>query len=120
MFWGAVPRLFEFARTLREEKSTPAEKLLWSKIRNKQLGGFKFRFQHPVHRFIADFYCHEKRLIIEIDGGYHFEKEQEELDKGREELLEIRGLKVIRFTNEQVISKTEFVLEEILKVLKSI
>ena len=60
--------IIEIARRMRKNK-TPSEKLLWDEIKEKKISGFKFRSQHPVYRYILDFYCHEKRLAIEIDGG---------------------------------------------------
>ncbi len=87
----------------REQRKnmTPAEKLLWQRIRSKILG-MKFRRQHPINHFIADFYCHEAKLIVEVDGGYHEDEEQQDYDIGRTKELEEFGLRVIRFTNEEV------------------
>ena len=119
MFHGAKPRLFDYARILRDEKSTSAERILWRKLRGRKLGGYKFRRQHPLGKYIADFYCHEKKLIVEIDGGYHFELEQRELDEFRTEMIETLGIKVIRFTNDQIYNKLRFVLPEILAELES-
>jgi very-short-patch-repair endonuclease len=62
------------ARELRQEL-TPAEKVLWQALRDKQLAGFKFRRQHPIDRFIADFYCAACKLIVELDGGIHDEQQ---------------------------------------------
>ena len=86
----------------REQRKymTPAEKKLWSKIRGKALG-VKFRRQHPINRFIADFYCHEARLIVEVDGGYHEEEDQQAYDRGRTRELEEFGIRVIRFTKDE-------------------
>ena len=81
--------------------------------------GFKFRRQHPIAHFIADFFCLESNLVIEIDGSYHDEREQQEYDEGRTFELEEINVKVLRFTNEEVIRDTEFVLNEILNHLKS-
>ena len=117
MHYGAPAILFEYAKQLRAEKSTKAEKALWKKLRLKKLRGFRFRFQHPIGNYIADFYCHEKKLIIEIDGGYHFKKEQKELDEMRTEWLNEKGMKVIRFKNEDVLNNIEPVLKEILSAL---
>ncbi len=101
MFYGAKPPIFEKAKMLRSTM-TRAEKLLWDKLRNKQLTGFKFRTQHPMDIFIADFYCHQLMLVIEVDGGVHNTREQQEYDEGRTAELEAYGIKVIRFTNLQI------------------
>lgn len=120
MFFNASSRIFEYAKQLRGEKSTKAERVLWEKLKAKKLDGHKFRFQHPIGKFIADFYCNKKKLIIEIDGGYHFEKEQEELDAARTAWLEMRGIKVIRFTNEDVMKNLDEVLVKIQVILEEI
>ncbi|MBC8314975.1 MAG: endonuclease domain-containing protein [Bacteroidales bacterium] len=90
-------------RLAREQRKnmTPAEKKLWQRIRGMRLG-MKFRRQHPINRFIADFYCHEARLVVEIDGGYHDEEEQQKYDAGRTKELEEFDIRVIRFTNAEV------------------
>ena len=103
----------------REQRKhmTPAEKKLWSKIRGKALG-VKFRRQHPINRFIADFYCHEARLIVEVDGGYHEEEEKKKAyDLGRTRELEEFGIRVIRFMNEEVEEDLEGTVERIREVL---
>jgi very-short-patch-repair endonuclease len=113
---AAKPDIFAKAKELKRE-STEAEKILWKHIRNKQVQGKKFRRQHPLDIFIADFYCHEKKLIIELDGGYHETLKQKEYDDGRSYELEEKGYKIIRFKNEDVINHIEKVIEEIIKVL---
>jgi len=95
------------ARELRQEM-TPAEKLLWSRLRNKQLNGLKFRRQHPLGPFIADFYCAAHCLVLEIDGDIH--DLQPERDAARTEQLEQYGYRVIRFRNKQVLDNIEGVL----------
>jgi very-short-patch-repair endonuclease len=74
---GAGGDVFWYARTNRKGM-TEAERILWFALRGRRLLGFKFRRQHPIDDFIADFYCHEKKLLIELDGGYHQEKGQAE------------------------------------------
>ena len=94
-------------RELRRQ-STSAERLFWEKVRNRQFLGLKFYRQHPFffsvsdHETfaIADFYCHEKRVVIEIDGQIH--NEQEEMDAARSDVLNACGVSVIRFTNKEV------------------
>lgn len=95
---------------------TPAERLLWERLRNHQLAGFKFRRQHPIGSFIVDFYCPAKHLAIEIDGDSH--EEQVAYDQKRTGILNKYRCRVIRFTNIQVHEDIEAVLSEIQKVLK--
>ena len=97
---------------------TPAERKLWEHLKEKRLMEMTFRRQHPVSRFIADFYCHQAKLIIEIDGCYHDDREPRELDEGREKELDDLGLKVIRFRNEEVEMDVLNVLERIKRVLQ--
>jgi very-short-patch-repair endonuclease len=101
MWKGAPSDLFSKAQFLRRNE-TIAEKLLWEKLRNNQLEGLKFRRQHPVNIYIADFYCHKFKLIIELDGDYHNQEEQKQKDEVRTEVLGLNDLKIIRFKNEEV------------------
>ena len=101
MWKGAPSDLFSKAQFLRRNE-TKAEKLLWEKLRNNQLEGLKFRRQHPVNIYIADFYCHKFKLIIELDGDYHNQEEQKQKDEVRTEVLRLNDLKIIRFKNEEV------------------
>ena len=98
---GAPSDSFTKAQFLRRNE-TKAEKLLWEKLRNNQLEGLKFRRQHPVNIYIADFYCHKFKLIIELDGDYHNQEEQKQKDEVRTEVLGLNDLKIIRFKNEEV------------------
>ena len=107
------PPLTHFARKMRQEPTT-AEKLLWSRLRRNQLGGYKFRRQHPIGPYIVDFCCVEKKLIIEADGDVH--AFQEKQDRERTEWLEAEGYRVLRFANENILQQTEMVLETILAV----
>jgi very-short-patch-repair endonuclease len=101
MWKGAPSDSFSKAQLLRRNE-TKAEKLLWEKLRNNQLEGLKFRRQHPVNIYIADFYCHKFKLIIELDGDYHNQEEQKQKDEVRTEVLRLNDLKIIRFKNEEV------------------
>ncbi|MFL0682758.1 MAG: endonuclease domain-containing protein [Algoriphagus aquaeductus] len=112
LFYGASPEIHRRARELRKQM-TPAEKKLWDILKGKSLSGFKFRRQHPIKKFIVDFYCHELKLVIEVDGSIHNQKDQAEYDLGRTFELEELGLKVIRFRNEEVFDLTEEVLDRI-------
>ena len=107
--------LREFAKK-NKQYPTEAEKMLWEYIRSEQLW-FKFNRQHIVGDYIVDFICLEKGLVIEVDGGYHSEYEQMQRDECRTEHLEDMGLKVIRFSNEEVLNNIESVLDNIRKEL---
>jgi very-short-patch-repair endonuclease len=104
------PKLLTAARELRQPQ-TPAEVKLWSRLRSHQLDGLKFRRQHPLDRFIIDFYCAEAKLCIEIDGDSH--AEQIEYDQARTDYLTACGYTIIRFTNREVFNQLEAVLQAI-------
>ena len=110
--YGASEEVVARARDLRK-RMTEAEELLWSNLRDKKLDGLKFRRQHPIWRFIADFYCHKAKLVIELDGGIHQEIETKERDINRTAEIERFEIKVIRFTNEEVLENIEEVLFKI-------
>ncbi|PWS31214.1 endonuclease domain-containing protein [Pedobacter paludis] len=112
LFKGANHKLFEFSKVLRKTQ-TDTEELVWQSLRNRNILGFKFRRQHPLHKYIADFYCHEAKLIIEIDGGIHNQVDNIEYDKNRSYELEELGIKVLRFTNDEVNESLEMVLNVI-------
>jgi len=98
------------ARELRQ-RMTPAETALWARLRKRQLAGLKFRRQHPIERFIVDFYCPSARLIVEVDGKIHdYQKRQ---DAARDAFLTQRGYRILRFRNESVLQNIEKVLDEI-------
>lgn len=97
---------------------TPQEVILWSKLRREQLG-FKFRRQHSIGGYIADFYCPERKLIVEIDGSRHNTKDNKEYDKIRSEFFAGLDIKVLRFTNLEVATETERVIRKITTSLKS-
>jgi very-short-patch-repair endonuclease len=112
MFYGAKPVTFERAKELRENP-TEAEKLLWGILKKKQMLGLRFKHQHPISIFIADFYCHPIKLVIEVDGEIHNNKENKDYDANRTFELEELGIKVLRFTNHQVIYDIESVRSKI-------
>lgn len=103
--------LRENARELRHLE-TPAEKVLWSHLRKRPMQ-VKFVRQHVIGTYIVDFFSYSQGLIIEVDGGYHLEPEQQLLDKERESFLKKRGFRILRFTNEQVINQTKQVIQQI-------
>ena len=112
----ANPLLYSKIKELALEhrkNPTQAEDALWMQLKGKQLNGFKFRRQHIIADCIVDFVCIDKKLIIEVDGGYHENPEVAEYDKLRTELLEGLGYKVIRFTNAEVLVDTNNVLSKI-------
>jgi very-short-patch-repair endonuclease len=117
MWKDASGIIFSNAKKLRENP-TEAEEVMWLSLRNNQLDGYKFRRQHPLLNYVADFYCHQLKLVIEIDGEYHQTVEQKKLDKERTENIEFQGLKLIRFTNEEVISNISAVLNKIKEFIK--
>ena len=104
--------LKQLARQLRDSM-TDAEKYLWSKIRMKQVKGHWFYRQKPVGEYIADFYCPKAKLVIEVDGGQHFSDENIEYDRVRKEYMESLGLRVIRFTNTEVLTNIRGVIDSI-------
>jgi len=110
-----TPIVQQRAKEMRRQM-TPAEEKLWQRLRAHRLGGLKFRRQHPLGPFIADFYCAEYRLVVEIDGGIH--TQQAEHDQARTEQFEAYGYRVIRFKNTEVEQDIEKVLEKIIEACK--
>ena len=118
-YYGASLKTFDKAKQLRKE-STRAEKYLWKMLRNRSIAGFKFRRQHPLYHFIADFYCDKAKLILEVDGDIHELAHIKEYDKEREETIKALGIAVLRFTNEEVFAEENKVIERIENFLHSI
>ncbi len=111
--------MLEFARGLRKTQ-TDAENLMWSLLRDRRLGGWKFRRQHPVPPYVLDFYCHDAQLAIELDGGQHNEASEHVRDEKRTAWLAQQGIRVLRFWNNQVLAETQAVLEAIWNALVGI
>lgn len=109
---SADPRLIEFAQRMRREP-TPAEEAMWRLLRNQQLAGYKFRRQHAVGRYIADFYCSAAALVVELDGHSHASPEGAEHDRVRHAYLASLGLRVVRFWNFEVKDSPDAVVERI-------
>jgi very-short-patch-repair endonuclease len=105
------------ARGLRST-STDAEKCLWTHLRNRQLLGYKFRRQHPIGRYFADFACIECGLVVELDGGQH--TDQANYDDARTVALQGAGFQVLRFWNHDVLQQTPAVLTQILQHLQTL
>ncbi|TPV32988.1 endonuclease domain-containing protein [Paucihalobacter ruber] len=114
---GATPKVFRNAAKLRENM-TEAEIRLWEYLKTKPQG-FKFRRQHPIAGYVLDFYCHKLKLSIEVDGGYHLNKEQKEKDIERTEYLNSVGIIESRFTNEQILNQYETVINKINSCLRA-
>ncbi|WP_370525854.1 MULTISPECIES: endonuclease domain-containing protein [Methylococcus] len=104
--------LLQHARELRQ-RQTDAETCLWALLRDRRLADCKFRRQHPLGNYILDFYCHEKKLAIELDGGQHNAPAAQIYDERRSAFLKDQGIHVLRFWNDQVLQQTEAVLEQI-------
>ncbi len=119
IFHGANPEIFENAKLLRN-KQTKCEKILWEEFESNKILGFRFKAQHPLDVFVADFYCHKLKLVIEIDGEYHLEKEQSAYDLARTEEINGYGIRVLRFTNSEVEKDLKGVVESITKVCKEL
>ncbi len=115
MFFDADPLLFERAKYLRNHL-TDAEMKLWGFLRTNPIG-YKFRRQHPIGIYIVDFYCHTIKLVIEADGNIHDQPDVQQSDKERQQSLESDGLQVIRFSNDDILKRTEFVIEQINNML---
>ena len=106
--------LKERSRQLRSEM-TDAERLLWSKLRMRQLNDLIFYRQKPIGVYIADFYCPKAKMVIELDGGQHYSNEGIEYDKTRDEYMSGLGLRVLRFTNTEVLGNIEGVIVKIME-----
>ena len=111
MFFGASKIIFENAKELRKNM-TEAERVLWGYLKVKP-NGYKFRRQHPLGIYIADFYCHKLKLVIEVDGSIHDREEMKLNDAIRQKLIEEDGLTVIRFKNAEILNDIVTVLKVI-------
>jgi very-short-patch-repair endonuclease len=108
-------QLVQAAREMRRDP-TPAERTLWEHVRNCQLAGCKFRRQHTIDRFVVDFYCATRNLVIEVDGPIHNTQQAE--DAERQTRLETLGLRVLRFANDEILGDIDCVVERILVELQ--
>ena len=111
----ADQRTVELAKELRR-KMTPHEKVLWRCLKTNKIAGLKFRRQHPIKFYIADFYCHEARLVIEVDGPIHDISDRWEHDQQRSGVIEDFGIMVLRFSNDQI----RYHLTEVLKRIEEV
>jgi very-short-patch-repair endonuclease len=112
MYLGASQDLRLMAKNLRNHQ-TDSEKKLWEFLRNKKFKGLKFRRQHAILNYIADFYCVQYQLVIEVDGGIHNRPDIIQKDNNRTIELQRSGIKVLRFTDDQIMDNIESVLTEI-------
>jgi len=118
-----IPQNYKSTKLIEEnaislrKRSTLAEKEFWKMVRNRQLFGLKFRRQHPLDLYLADFYCHALKLVVEIDGKIHNKEEIKTYDRERELQIKQKGLKVVRFTNEEVLFNPKLIEETMLKLL---
>jgi len=112
MYYGAKPKLFGFASRMRKSP-TDAEAIMWRLLTSADFQEYKFRRQHPIFRFIADFYSHSLLLVVEIDGGYHTAIEQKELDAFRDEDMNHLGITVVRFTNDEVVNHPQTIMKRL-------
>lgn len=105
-------RLKEFSRELRKNM-TDAERMLWSKVRYKQMKGHLFYRQKPIGNFIVDFYCPKGHLVLEVDGGQHYTEAGQAKDNKRDQYLAEKGLRVLRFSDKDVLENLDDIVEKI-------
>ena len=117
MFEGALHTIFENAKANRKN-ITAAETVLWMHLR-EGINGCKFRRQHPIGMYIADFYCHKAKLIIKVDGSIHLLEAVKQNDEEKERYLSNRGYSVLRFTNEEVMNHREEAISKIRSTLNT-
>lgn len=104
MHFNASPEIFRRAEALRNRMTT-SESMLWERLRAKRLNGLHFRRQHPINKYILDFYCHKFRIAIELDGEIHEQDDQRARDRGRGDELKSLGIHIVRFKNQKVIQE---------------
>lgn len=114
-----APRTQQYAKDLRQ-RMTPAETILWARLRRTQVVGVAFRRQHPYDPYIFDFYCPTVRLIVEVDGGIHDDPLRQQRDAERDATCRGYGLTILRFRNEQVLFGLDAVLETIATTVETL
>ena len=119
MYFGDKPKILEYARELRKNP-TEAESKLWRELQKLRDKGIIFRRHHPIDIFIADFYSHSIKLVIEVDGEIHEDNHSKEKDDGRSAILESYGIKVIRFKNDQILENPNQVLTHITNLISDL
>ncbi len=118
MFYESSPIIFANAKKLRNEP-TASEIIFWSLLK-QYFSNFRFKRQHPISQYIADFYCHKLKLVVEIDGNIHLTEEAKNNDKLRDEFMQSLDLKIVRFTNEEVCKNGELVVQHLKDIIESI
>ena len=118
MFYGSSPIIFENAKRLRNQL-TPSELVFWNLLK-QHFPNYRFKRQHPISQYIADFYCHKLKLVIEIDGGIHLSEEAKSNDRARDEFMQSLSLKIIRFTNDEVCKNGEIVVKKLRDLIETI
>lgn len=116
---GAEQHQFKYAKQLRREM-TEAEEALWEQLRARRFLNLKFRRQHPILDFVVDFYCHERKLIVEADGKYHEGGDAQYYDSERTKELQKYDYSVIRFSNEEILNDLDSVLKRLRKRVKNL
>jgi very-short-patch-repair endonuclease len=119
MYFGAKPELFRLSLRMRISP-TEAERVLWKQLKNFRKEGFVFRRQHPIDIFIADFYCHKIKLVVEVDGDIHYNEENIRYDDSRSGEIEKYGIKVIRFNNEKILNNISSVISKIKLIINEL
>ncbi|HOZ30207.1 MAG: endonuclease domain-containing protein [Bacteroidales bacterium] len=112
MFYGASSLIMDRAKQLRRRMTKP-ENIVWEIVRENAILGLKFRRQHPISNYIADFYCHKIKLVIEIDGATHHQESAKLYDEHRTNVMNSFGIEVIRFSNKDILSDITFVKKTI-------
>ncbi|MDQ2863458.1 MAG: endonuclease domain-containing protein [Bacteroidota bacterium] len=118
MFYESSPVIFANAKKLRNEP-TPSETIFWNLLK-EHFAGIRFKRQHPISQYIADFYCHKLKLVIEIDGSIHETEIAKANDKLRDEFMQSLGLKILRFTNEEVCTNGGRVVKKMKEAMQQI
>ena len=114
----STAKIVQAARDQRRQQ-TSAEKKLWDALRNRRLAGLKFRRQHPFQQFILDAFCIEHQLEVEVDGDVHNDPAQAGRDAARTEFLQLHGIRVLRFKNEEIENNLEDVLKHIVEATRA-
>jgi very-short-patch-repair endonuclease len=112
MHFGAKADTFRYAEYLRQNP-TKAEEILWERLRKNQIECVRFRRQHPLLRYVPDFYAHAVKLVVELDGEIHDEEVVKLADAFREENIKLHGIKILRYRNEDVYNFIDDVVEDI-------
>ena len=119
MYYGASAKLFDYARQMRHAP-TETELLAWGLLTKEMFKDYHFRRQHPIATYIADFYLHSVKLVIEIDGGYHQQKFQKEYDDFRDKDMQALDITVIRLTNQEIHFNQDAVVSRVLKIINKL